>query len=232
MSERDQGTGEGDVIAEGRDTEIVSFGPGRVLRRPKQPRSLEGEAAIMRWVVDRGFPCPRVFEVVPDGLVMERVDGVSMLDDLLPHPWRLRRHAATLAALHDRLHQLDAPDGLPQPFGAGRALVHGDLHPGNVMLTSDGPIVIDWTNAARGPAGADLAVTWLLMAAAEAPGSAAERMAVAAFRRAYVRFFLAQVDRAEAAAALPAVLEHRRHDQNMSPSELEAMARIVERNRP
>jgi RIO-like serine/threonine protein kinase len=26
--------------------------------------------------------------------------------------------------------------------------VHGDLHPGNVMLTATGPLVIDWTNAA------------------------------------------------------------------------------------
>ena len=106
---------------------------------------------------------------------MERIDGVSMLDDLVSHPWRLRAHAATLAELHDRLHQLEAPDGLLEPFGPGRALVHGDLHPGNVMLTPDGPLVIDWTNAAKGPPGADLAVMWLLTAAAEAPGSAWER---------------------------------------------------------
>ena len=73
----------------------------------------------MGWVLDHGYPCPRVFEVVPDGLVMERIEGVSMLDDLPAHPWRLRAHAATLAELHDRLHQLEAPDGLPEPFGPG-----------------------------------------------------------------------------------------------------------------
>ena len=138
------------VIAEGRDTEIVAYGPDRVLRRPKRPRSLDGRGrGHGAGSLDHGYPCPRVFEVVPDGLVMERIDGVSMLDDLVSHPWRLRGHAATLAELHDRLHQLDAPDGLPEPFGPGRALVHGDLHPGNVMLTLDGPLVIDWTNAAR-----------------------------------------------------------------------------------
>jgi aminoglycoside phosphotransferase (APT) family kinase protein len=232
MSERDRGPGEGEVIAAGRDTEIVAFGAGRVLRRPKRARSLEGEAAIMTWVLEHGYPCPRVHELVPDGLVMERIDGTSMLDDLLAHPWRLRAHASTLAELHDRLHQLAAPDGLPEPFGPGRALVHGDLHPGNVMLTADGPVVIDWTNAARGPAGADLAVTWLLTAAADAPGSVVERAAVTAFRQAFLRLFLARVDRSEAAAALPAVLDRRRRDPNLSPGELEAMARIVERNRP
>ncbi|MGZ4784141.1 MAG: phosphotransferase [Acidimicrobiales bacterium] len=222
----------GVVIAEGRDTEIVAFGPGRVLRRPKRARSLDGEAAIMTWVLDHGYPCPRVFELVADGLVMERIDGVSMLDDLLLHPWRLRAHAATLAGLHDRLHQLDAPDGLPEPFGPGRALVHGDLHPGNVMLTADGPVVIDWTNVARGPAGADLAVTWLLTASAAPSGSVVERLAVAAFRRAFLRLFLARVDRGAAAAALPAVLARRQLDPNLSPNELELMAQVVERHRP
>jgi hypothetical protein len=51
------------VIAEGRDTEIVTYGPDRVLRRPKRPRALDGEAMVMRWVLDHGYPCPRVFEV-------------------------------------------------------------------------------------------------------------------------------------------------------------------------
>lgn len=222
----------GPVIAEGRDTEILAFGPDRVLRRPKYPRSLAGEAAVMGWVLDHGYPCPRVFEVVPDGLVMERVEGVSMLDDLLTHPWRLRAHAATLAELHDRLHQLEAPEGVPEQFGPGRALLHGDLHPGNVMLTADGPLVIDWTNVAKGPPGADLAVMWLLTAAADAGGSAAERIAVAAFRRVFLRMFLARVDRDAAVAALPAVLARRQQDPNMSTNELAAMAEIVERTRP
>jgi len=222
----------GPVIAEGRDTEIVAYGPGRVLRRPKRPRALDGEATLMRWVLDHGYPCPRVFEIVPEGLTMERIEGVSMLDDLASHPWRLRAHAATLAQLHDRLHQLEAPEGLPEPFGPGRALVHGDLHPGNVMLTSEGPLVIDWTNAAKGPPGADLAVMWLLTAAAEAPGSVWERAALATFRRVFLRMFLARIDRDAAVDALPAVLARRRHDPNLSAGELAAMAEIVERTRP
>src|SRR3954471_11221699 len=82
MPERGDREDAGPVIAEGRDTEIVTFGPDRVLRRPKRPRPLDGEAAVMGWVLDHGYPCPRVFEVRPEGLVMERIEGVSMLDDL------------------------------------------------------------------------------------------------------------------------------------------------------
>ncbi len=48
----------------------------------------------------------------------------------------------------------DAPAGLPRPFGAAERIVHLDLHPGNVMLTAGGPVVIDWTNVAAGPPGA------------------------------------------------------------------------------
>jgi aminoglycoside phosphotransferase (APT) family kinase protein len=228
----DPDVGSGAVVAEGRDTEIVDHGPGLVLRRPKRPRPLDAEAAIMRWVVEHGYPCPKVVEVVPDGLVMERIEGVSMLDDVISHPWRVHRYANLLADLHDRLHQLAAPDGLLEPFGPGRALVHGDLHPGNVMLTTDGPLVIDWTNAVRGPGGADVAVTWLLMAAADAPGSPLERLAIAGFRRTFVRLFLARAGRGDAAACLEAALAHRRGDPNLSAGEIERMTRIVERSSP
>jgi aminoglycoside phosphotransferase (APT) family kinase protein len=224
----------GEVIAQGRDTEIVDHGPGLVLRRPKVPRSLAAEAKVMAWVRDQGYPCPEVVEVVDDGLVMQRIEGPSMLDVLSRAPHRGRAHATLLADLHNWLHRLDLAQGgadlaLTSPFGDGPALVHGDLHPGNVLLTADGPVVIDWSNACRGPGGADVAVAWLLLAAADAPASAAERVVVAAFRRVFLRWFLAGVDRAAAAACLPAVLAHRRLDAHLAASELERMANVVDR---
>ena len=39
----------------------------------------------------------------------------------------------------------------------GDGLCHGDLHPGNVIMTADGPRLIDWTGAMRAAAGLDLA---------------------------------------------------------------------------
>ena len=67
-------SGSGEVIAEGRDTEIIDYGPGLVLRRPRVPRSMAAEAEIMRWVVAHGYPCPAAVEVVDEGLVIARVD--------------------------------------------------------------------------------------------------------------------------------------------------------------
>ena len=224
--------GSGRVIAAGRDTEIVDYGPGLVLRRPRVPRSLAAEAEVMRWVVAHGYPCPAAIDLVDDGLVIARVSGVSMLDDLVAHPWRVRAHATLLADLHGWLHRLPVPPGLPQPFGPGPTLLHGDLHPGNVLLSPDGPVVIDWTNAGQGPAGADVAVSWLLMAAGQVEASPIERVAVTALRQILVRTFLHVAGRDQAAACLAAVLEYRRHDTNLSGDELEAMRRIVAHHGP
>ena len=233
------------MIAKGRDTEIVDHGPGFVLRRPMVPRSMAHEAAVMRWVHAQGYPCPEAVDVVDDGLVMARIEGVSMLDDLGAHPHRLRRHATLLADLHGWLHRLPLPDptslALPHPFGPGpddpgSSIIHGDLHPGNVLLTADGPVVIDWTNASAGPAGADLAVTWLLIAAAQPPSSPTtaarmvELLAAVGFRRLFVYAFLRAADRDAAARCLSVALEHRRGDPNLSRDELDAMARIVDRH--
>jgi hypothetical protein len=66
-------------------------------------------------------------------IVMERLDGPTMLDDLGRRPWRIDRHAQTLATLHRRLHEIDAPAWLPAPLGEGRSLLHLDLHPDNVI---------------------------------------------------------------------------------------------------
>nr|WP_239645990.1 phosphotransferase [Nocardiopsis valliformis] len=42
--------------------------------------------------------------------------------------------------------------------------MHMDLHPGNVVLTPRGPVVIDWTNARDGAPDLDLDLTALLLA--------------------------------------------------------------------
>jgi Ser/Thr protein kinase RdoA (MazF antagonist) len=43
-------------------------------------------------------------------------------------------------------------DRLGQP---GEGLCHGDIHPNNVIMTTDGPRLIDWTFSIRAPAALD-----------------------------------------------------------------------------
>jgi hypothetical protein len=45
----------------------------------------------------------------------------------------------------------------------GGSLIHFDLHPDNVLVSQQGPVVIDWTNARGGSAAADVAMTWLIL---------------------------------------------------------------------
>ncbi|MGI8524059.1 MAG: phosphotransferase [Nocardioides sp.] len=223
----------GDVIGRGRDAEILDHGPGLVLRHPLRPRSLSHEAGVMRWLTEHGYPSPRVVEETAEGLVMERVDGPTMLESLTART--TRGHLRDLAGLHAQLHRLPVPPGLPTPYGDGPTLLHGDLHPGNVILTDDGPVVIDWTNASAGPAGVDPATTWLLLGAAGLPEGRIVAAGALLGRRIAVAAFLGAVaeggEDVAAREALPAVLAERRHDPNMTASELARMTRIVRRHR-
>jgi aminoglycoside phosphotransferase (APT) family kinase protein len=218
------------VIASGRDAELLDLGRGRVLRRPRVPRRLDAEAGLMARARAAGYPVPEVFEVRPDGMVMERVDGPTMLDDLAAHPWRVDRHARTLAALHRRLHRIPAADGLRAPFGGplpGDVLVHGDLHPANVLLSPGGQAVIDWSSGGRGPAGADVADAWLVLAAARPPAGTLLRVLVGALRHRFLAEFLRHAGREEAARYLRTAAGRRAADPNLSDAEKEAMRRLA-----
>ena len=215
-------TAPGTLIAAGREAEIFDLGDGRVLRRYRREGSPEREALVMAHARGHGFPAPRVFGADERGLVLERIDGRSMLEDLRRRPWLLRRHAATLARLHLSLHRIDAPPELPA-VGPGRALLHLDLHPENILLSKRGLIVIDWTNARRGDGALDVALTWVIMATSEVDDPVA-RM----FRAAYVRAFLSHFSRAEITRAAPAAAERRLADPNVRQGERLAVRRLLD----
>ena len=207
------------LIAAGRASEVFDLGDGRILRRFQAGGNPDREAVVMRHAARHGYPVPAVVEVRGDALVLEHVIGPTMVADLRRRPWRLRAHASLLARLHDRLHQIAAPEGLPA-VGAGDRLLHLDLHPENVVLSPTGPVVIDWTNARSGEPAVDVAMTWLIL---ETSGGLTGRL--------FLRPFLAHVPRDAAAAALPVAAEWRVADPNVSVSERDAVRRLVQRAR-
>ena len=165
------------LLASGRDGDIYEYAPGLVLRKTRDGRSIEHEARVMQYVAERGYPVPAVEEVRAAGseIVMERIDGPMMMDAMMMRPWTMPRYVTMLGDLHDQLHEIEAPPWLPQLPDNGDRLVHLDLHPMNVMLSARGPVVIDWTNAARGQPLSDVAMTYVLLtcpARACAPGRA------------------------------------------------------------
>lgn len=220
----------GPKIAEGRDSRIYEHGPGKVLRVNKYPRDLSGEARIMNYVREHGYPVPEVFDAGDGWLLMERVDGVDLLDAIKKTPAGLREAAATLAELHASLGSLTAPDWLVEaPGPAGDRMVHLDLHPLNVMMTGDGPVVIDWGNAKRGDPAADVANTWSLLACATAPGHGPKKWVIDRARGFLLSEFLDRVDRDAAAKVMKPVVEWRNVDRNMSLRERTRLSRLAKK---
>jgi hypothetical protein len=116
--------------------------------------------------------------------------GRTCWDCLPRQPWRVLGLARALAKAHRAVHEVRAPEdlpdlrqvlaariddaALPQPLRAfalrvldglptGDRLCHGDFHPGNVLVAADRVGVVDWANAAGGVPEADHARTLLLL---------------------------------------------------------------------
>jgi aminoglycoside phosphotransferase (APT) family kinase protein len=220
---------QGPKLAEGRDSEIFEHGPGRVLRRSRDGRSLVGEAEVMRHVRAHGYPAPEVFDAGAGWLVMERLEGKDMLAAAGRSPRRLRSAVQRLAELHRALGVIPAPEWLdPAPGPAGDRVVHLDLHPLNVMSTPNGLAVIDWANARRGDPAIDIANTWALLACGEPPGGRVERAVVGLARGLLLRTFLGATDRAAAERVMPALVEWRLQDRNHTETELQRLRRLLQ----
>jgi uncharacterized protein (TIGR02172 family) len=128
------------------------------------------------------------------GLIYERIDGLSMDQVLFAEPQRTAEMASIFARLHAELHRTTLPDfpaqrrrfiyniaertpyRLDEPsrqrvldilasLPDGDSLCHGDLHPGNVLISPAGPRIIDWENACTGSPAADVARAALLLEA-------------------------------------------------------------------
>lgn len=228
----------GTLLGRGRTADVLTWGEWgdrRVLKRFRDgtdPATVEGEADALALAATTGLPAPRLVERVTaeghPGLVLERVDGPTMLDELSERPWRLRRVAGELAELQTRLQQAPGT-GLPPlrarladriavaPLDApvreralaalarlpdGDRLCHGDLHPGNVVVTATGPSVVDWADATCGHPDGDAARTWLLLQVAPVPPGAKLQPILETLRDRFCRAWLAAYRRARPEADL------------------------------
>jgi aminoglycoside phosphotransferase (APT) family kinase protein len=222
----------GRLLASGRDADTFEYGAGLVLRRSRKGRSMVAEARTMEYVRSHGYPVPAVDQVSEDGteLVMERIDGPSMVEAISRSPWTVRHQGRTLADLHRRLHELQPPDFLRSAdIGSGTSIVHLDLHPLNVVIGAGGPVVIDWTNARIGDPDIDVALAWLLMSAGEVPGKGPMAKALGVGRSLLVGGFIGGFDRRKLVDVLRRTVEWKQEDPNMSAKEVDRMWSAVRR---
>jgi aminoglycoside phosphotransferase (APT) family kinase protein len=216
------------LIASGRAADVFALRDGRVLKRDREGRSAEHEATAMRYAAAHGFPVPEVFDASGTELVMEHVDGPTMTADLVRRPWRVRSHARLLAELHNRLHGIPPPPELSPRLDGDETMVHGDLHPDNVLLSPRGPVVIDWANAGRGRAADDVAMAWLIIAASDMPGGRAGRLLARAGRGYFLDVFLRAAGREAASARVSVLGELRLSDPHVRSHEAAVIRKLIE----
>jgi hypothetical protein len=152
------------------------------------------------------------------GLVYERVTGPSLLSQLVTYPWNCVRYAHQFAKLQTAIHRergeglrslgaslnwtiqhlvdlplnliktaLDRLDLLPD----GQALCHFDFHLDQVLVTTNGLVILDWMTAFAGSPAADVARTKVVMSFGPLPKvSWLIKILAKGLRRIFIRAYL------------------------------------------
>jgi aminoglycoside phosphotransferase (APT) family kinase protein len=226
----------GTLIGAGRSADVYDIGGGRVLRRYRDGRdaqAVERGARVMVHAGASGVPVPEVFDVSGSDIVMARATGPTMLGALVRQPWTVHAQARLLAQLHDLVHQVPYLPGLPAPLAyddrddrGTHVLLHLDLHPENVILTANGPVIIDWEGAARGPGMYDVAMTWVIIAFSRIPGSRIRAAALRGVQRLFTWSFVRVADPIDQFMRTAAI-RRRLADPHLLPAEAARMERLV-----
>ena len=196
-------------IAEGGTSEIFALDEDKILKlyyEGAPPGEAEEEAIRASIAYDAGLNTPAVIGTITienrQGIIFERVHGVTMLEAMIANPEKLilyahllaelqvavqTRTASTLPLQRQRLHsQIQSAYGLPAETKAAilsdldqlpddNAICHGDFHPENILITSEEPVIIDWVDATQGSPLVDVARTTLLLRVGDLPPSMNER---------------------------------------------------------
>ncbi|MCK2213086.1 phosphotransferase [Actinomadura sp. ATCC 31491] len=154
-----------ELLGTGRSADVYALDGDRVLRRYRDGgHDAREEAAVMAYVAAHGYPVPEVYpeltEDRPADLVMRRLSGPTMLQAVAGGSYDAEEGGRVGARLLRRLHAIPARLS-PDPRDR---VLHLDLHPDNVMLTPEGPVVIDWCNTAEGPPELDNALSAVILA--------------------------------------------------------------------
>ena len=212
-------------IAVGRTAEIYPYESEKVLKlffHTIPQLWIEKEIDTGRYIQATRLPVPKVYESVNlndrKGVVYERIEGLSLLNELALKPWKAVQYARLLASLHVQVHDVPAPTnletqrewargGIPETdklskglrdkvlhlldsMPDGNQLCHGDFHPGNIIVTHRGPFIVDWMTASKGVACGDVARTSTILEAASPPEGTPMRWLLEWIRKLFLSVYL------------------------------------------
>jgi aminoglycoside phosphotransferase (APT) family kinase protein len=155
--------------------------------------AIENECRIVIAINQCTLPLPKFFGKMEYegriGLIYEYIQGQSMLNSIMSKPWAFFAYAKKMAELHAAIHQTKVA-GIPRQkealeffinrtdlpaedktkiiqelkgLNGGDFLCHGDMHPDNILFSTNKPVVIDWMTATIGNPAGDVARTIVIL---------------------------------------------------------------------
>jgi uncharacterized protein (TIGR02172 family) len=223
--------GLGERLFAGRTSEVYAWSDTEVVKL-YQPwvakATAERERASTQAVLDLGISVPEVGEIVSvdgrTGLILERIKGPTMMNQIESDVARAGSFARQLAEIHVAITSVVADERFPEQSGLlqariarcesltesarqmilaslaqmprGDRLCHGDFHPGNIIMSGHRPVIIDWIDASRGNPAADLARSSILFMGhiAITPCSSAVHRAMELFHSTYLDIWVQEMD--------------------------------------
>ncbi len=165
-----------------------------------KPAQIEYEADISQKITNVYKETPIFFRVINHegklGLQYELIQGEMLSDVMKRQPFRIVKLARELGEIHRRMHagKVEGLAAMSNVYGdrllryptlinnlkdelieflerdINNSLCHGDFHPENVMVDTDGRMwVVDWVNAYSGNPVSDVARTYYLLKKGTSP---------------------------------------------------------------
>lgn len=166
---------------------------------------IEKEFLASQEVQNLGLPTPKVGDKTSyqnrTGIIYEKIDGVTLTEQLAKDPMNVGKEARKFAELHFHIHcvkssalsdiheilnshinrcnrltleQKEKIAMYTEKLPTNQTVCHMDFHPDNILISKQGPIVIDWMTAGCGNPFADVARTVIILKHAHLPASIPE----------------------------------------------------------
>ncbi|AIQ13731.1 phosphotransferase family protein [Paenibacillus durus] len=190
-------------IGQGRTADIFEYSQGRIIKLYKKDfpaEAINQELVVSGLASSLGIRTPEPFGHTQldgrDGLIFQRISGVSLLSLIIKKPWAISNYSKLLASLHAEIHAYEAAElnrtqkkvlcdyiqqapllteqekekiiRYTEELPDGNKLCHGDFHPDNV-LCDEGYWIVDWMTGISGNPAGDTARTVILLSVGSMP---------------------------------------------------------------